>query len=315
MTILIGGEAEGAINVSPAIEKGYATKRAALKTGKLHALALKVSATSKATKVRLGIRKDEAGAVGAFIAETAELTFTTETAETKEGTLEGGDVELTNGTVYWLCWVIDAGGTGNIKCTEKAGFGFKTTAAIKLINKGTWTVAENKFGEPAPIWGIETAAGTVTAQCKGNVVIIGNEGVAQQNQAKATGQVVVADSVHATMIAQAQAQAKEQFMTQVSSQQRISAGVVAQYSFKDKASVEVMSKVQAITRLQFIDSAVPQAMMQAKATAKILIASNASAQQVQQAAGKARLVFAGEAHTKATQESSGKKVAIFIFED
>ncbi len=159
MTIMVGSETEGGSSQSITIEKGFVTKRSALHTGKVAKMALKVPATNKAEKWRLGIFSAASAKPSTLLSETGVITIAKETATTVEGTLEA-EVAVTEGTEYFL-GILPTGANGLVFCTEKANFGFKSTLAITELNKGVYTSGFPKFGEPAPVWGIGSEEGAV----------------------------------------------------------------------------------------------------------------------------------------------------------
>lgn len=190
-TIIIGSETAGASAIGPGAGKGYATKRECTKTGKLHIIGFTTEAASKTTKIVVGIRKEAAGAVGEWMAESAETTIEELKAKNWEIPLLT-DVEIVSGTSYFLC-IIPIAGTFKGKYTEEAGAGFKTTLGVTKISEGTWTTAENKFGKPGPIWGVEAEGAVVKGKATGALLLTGTAtGVAAQRVAgQATGALLL----------------------------------------------------------------------------------------------------------------------------
>jgi hypothetical protein len=153
MTVVLGSEAQGAeAAIGAVLEKGIAIRVQATATCKVKKIKLKTTAGT-GNKIILGVREDSAGAVGAIMSETGELTV----APTTEGELNT-EISIVNGTFYWLCLLTTVGSTTKVK--SAAGECKKTSGAIKKLSEGTWTGSQLKYSSAEPgFWAEEVVGG------------------------------------------------------------------------------------------------------------------------------------------------------------
>jgi hypothetical protein len=292
MTVIIGEETEGATAVTITLEKGYLTKRKALKTGKVVKMAIKVPSTNKATKFRLGIFKSASEKPSTFMSETGIITVAKEVALTVEGTLEA-EQELVSGTEYWIGFVaLDA--TTKFLATEKAAFGFKSTAAITELNKGTYTAGSAAFGEPSSLWGIE--------------------GGAEVKEIAGVAKIRFKDSLALGVVAELSAASKVSFKDAAALSQAVALQATTKVRFADSVALIHTPAIAGATKVRFADSA--QAETVANLLAQTAVRFNAQAAVGVSASleGSTQIRFAS--HAKVTLVTTGgKKVVVMIFDE
>jgi hypothetical protein len=294
MTVIIGEETELGTAIAINAEKGATTKRKALKTGKLAKLAIKVNSANEATKWRLGILKAASEKPSTFMAETGEITVATKTALTVEGALTA-EVELVLGTEYFLVALPLVGAAKTVKVTEKAGFGFKSTAAIKLVEKGVYTEVLNTFGEPAAFWGIEGAASAA--------------------EVAATIKVKVKDVAAAQLGQEVAATTKVGVKDTTALLQALSLGATVQVRVKDTPALLQAVSVAGVTKVAIRTATQAKQAQGVAATTTLRIRDTAAVLQAIQIAATTRITLASHVKVTVVTGEGGKKIILLIVDE